>query len=136
MASLISHTTVNTLDAYTLSCWWRDLLGWTDVPGDPNEPGHEECMIVDPATGRMVLFIEVDELQPKEGRFHFDLMPTDRTRDEEIQRVLELGARQVADRRNPDGTGWMVLADPDGNQFCVIRSAEERAAAGDPPLGG
>lgn len=136
MASHLSHTTINCLDAHALSSWWRTLLGWTDVPGDPNQPGDEECMIIDRASGRKLLFIEVADLQPAEGRIHFDLAPTDRTRDEEIQRVLDLGAREVADRRNPDGTGWMVLADPDGNLFCVIRSAQERAAAGHPPLGG
>ena len=58
---------------------------------------------------------------------HLDLVPTDRFRDEEIERVLALGAAEVADRRNPDGTGWMVLADPEGNEFCIVRSDAERA---------
>nr|WP_167517484.1 VOC family protein [Micromonospora orduensis] len=40
--------------------------------------------------------------------------------------VLGLGASLVADRRNADGTGWAVLADPQGNEFCVLRSAGER----------
>jgi hypothetical protein len=61
------------------------------------------------------------------NRLHLDLVPTDRTRDEEIERVLGLGATEVADRRNPDGTGWMVLADPEGNEFCIVRSDAERA---------
>lgn len=104
------------------------MLGYTDVPGDPNEPGDEECMIVDPATGHRLLFLEVANLTDEGGRVHLDLVPVDRRRDEEIERVLELGARQVADRRNPDGTGWMVLADIEGNQFCILRSDEERAA--------
>jgi hypothetical protein len=41
--------------------------------------------------------------------------------------VVALGATQIADRRNRDGTGWMVLADPAGNRFCILRSDEERA---------
>ena len=49
-------------------------------------------------------------------------------RDQEIERVRALGATVVEDRRNPDGTGWMVLADPEGNEFCVLRSAAERQA--------
>ncbi|MET8083354.1 VOC family protein [Micromonospora sp. NPDC005194] len=49
-------------------------------------------------------------------------------RDEEIERVLGLGATMVADRRHADGTGWAVLADPEGNEFCVLRSAGERVA--------
>ena len=46
---------------------------------------------------------------------------------EEIERVLALGAVQIADRRNGDGSGWMVLADPEGNRFCIVRSDEECA---------
>ena len=50
------------------------------------------------------------------------------TEGTEIARVVALGAAQIADRRNPDGTGWMVLADPGGNRFCIVRSDKERAA--------
>ncbi|MTV26186.1 VOC family protein [Nitriliruptoraceae bacterium ZYF776] len=126
MVSRVSHTTIDADDAYVLSQWWKGVLGYTDVPGDPNEPGDEECMIVDPRTGHRLLFIEVDELRAPDGRIHLDLAPEDRTRDEEIERVLGLGAVEVADRRRPDGTGWMVLADPAGNRFCIVRSTAER----------
>lgn len=129
MVSRVSHTTVNCRNAFELSEWWKRVLDYTDVPGDPNEPGHEECMIVDPRTGHRLLFIEVAHLQDPVGRVHLDLAPQDRRRDEEIDRVLGLGAVEVADRRRPDGSGWMVLADPVGNQFCILRSDEERAAA-------
>jgi predicted enzyme related to lactoylglutathione lyase len=57
-------------------------------------------------------------------------MPAERTRDEEVDRVLALGATLVADHRRPDGTGWVVLADPEGNEFDVERSAAERGAGG------
>lgn len=127
VTSAVSHTTFNCDDAFTLSEWWKQVLGYHDVPGDPNEPGHEQCMIVDPTTGHRLLFIEVDELQATVGRIHLDLKPVDRTREEEIARVVDLGATEVADRRNADGTGWMVLADPAGNHFCILRSDDERA---------
>jgi predicted enzyme related to lactoylglutathione lyase len=52
---------------------------------------------------------------------HFDLVPIDRTRDEEIERVRALGATPLDDRRQADGTGWLVLADPEGNEFCIVR---------------
>jgi catechol 2,3-dioxygenase-like lactoylglutathione lyase family enzyme len=126
VASRVSHTTIDCLDAYELSAWWKDVLAYTDVPGDPNEPGDPECMIVDPRTGHRLLFIEVDDLRDPDGRIHLDLAPVDRTRDEEIERVLGLGARQVDDRRRPDGAGWMVLEDPAGNRFCIVRSDAER----------
>ena len=53
--------------------------------------------------------------------------PREGSRDEELARLLALGATTVADRRNPDGTGWVVLADPEGNEFCILRSEAELA---------
>ena len=127
MTALVSHTTFDCRSAYELSYWWKGVLGYIDIPDDPNEADDEECMIVDPISGHRLLFIEVGDLRSADGRIHLDLAPTDRRRDDEIERVVALGATQIADRRNPDGTGWMVLADPDGNLFCILRSDEERA---------
>ncbi len=129
MSSRVSHTTFDCRNAYELSEWWKQVLDYTDITDDPNEAGHEECMILDPISGHRLLFIEVDELRSSDGRIHLDLAAGDRRRDEEIERVIALGASEIDDRRNPDGTGWMVLADPEGNHFCVLRSDEERAGA-------
>jgi len=130
MTSRISHTTIDCSDAYALSTWWKPVLDYRDVPDDPNEPGHEECMIVSPAGDHRILFIEVPEAKTVKNRVHFDLVPTDRTRDEEVERVLALGASQVADHRGiyGPGSGWVILADPEGNEFCILRSDAERAA--------
>ena len=137
MTSRISHTTFDARDAYAQSVFWAEVLGYTDVPGDPNLPGHEECMIVPPAdhdapaeSHGHVLFIEVPEPKTIKNRGHLDLRPTDRTQAEEVERLLALGATEVADRRRPDGGGWVVLADPEGNEFCILRSDAELAAAG------
>ena len=73
MTSYISHTSVDCRNAYELSEWWKALLGYEDIPGDPNLPGHEECMIRDPATGHQVLFIEVPEPKAVKNRLHLDL---------------------------------------------------------------
>ncbi len=126
MVSRVATTTFNCVDAFALSNWWKQVLGYTDLPDDPNEPEHHECLIVDPISGHRLLFIQVDQLQAPSGRIHLDLAPTDRRRDDEIERVRGLGATSVADRRRPDGTGWVVLADPAGNHFCIVRSDEER----------
>jgi len=85
-------------------------------------------MIVSPDSGHRVLFIEVPERKSVKNRIHFDLVPTDRTRDEEVERVLGLGATQVADHRGiyGPGSGWVILADPEGNEFCILRSDAER----------
>ncbi|GAB3581375.1 VOC family protein [Calidifontibacter terrae] len=131
MTSFVSHTAVDSLDAYAQSEFWKKVLGYIDVPDDPNEPGHQECMILDPGTGHHLLFIEVPDAKSVKNRLHLDLRPRSGTRDEEADRLVGLGATVVADRRNihGPGIGWFTLADPEGNEFCVLRSEEERAAA-------
>jgi hypothetical protein len=132
VTSSISHTSIDCAHAYQLSEWWKLVLGYVDLDGDPNEPGHEECMIRDPESGHRVLFIEVPEAKQVKNRIHFDLVPCTGTRDEEVQRLLDHGATEVADLRGTwgPGTGWVVLSDPEGNEFCVLRSEAERATAG------
>lgn len=128
MALSIAHTTVNARNSYALSVWWADLLGFAENPEDPNEPHHEECMIYSPDRSQALLFITVDGLQ-ESGRMHFDLRPEDLRRDEAVATAIAMGATEVADRRTADGGGWVVLADPEGNVFCVLRSDAERAEA-------
>jgi hypothetical protein len=132
MTSFISHTTIDCRNAYELSEWWKPVLGYADMEGDPNEPGHEECMIRDPETGHQVLFIQVPDTKQVKNRIHFDLMPREGTRDQELARLLEHGATEVHDLRGQwgPGTGWVVLADPEGNEFCILRGPGERGAAG------
>ncbi|HRW17774.1 MAG TPA: VOC family protein [Dermatophilaceae bacterium] len=134
MPLFVSHTTVNARDAYALSVFWAQLLGYADDPDDPNEPGHEECTISSSDRRHRILFIEAERRQ-EAGRMHFDLRPDGAaTRDEEVARAVALGARQTHDRRTPDGRGWVVLEDPEGNPFCILRSNAERVAAGDPAV--
>jgi len=129
VASFVSHTTIDCTNAYELSEWWKPVLGYVDIDGDPNLPGHEECMIRDPESGHQVLFIEVPE--PVRGKnWHFDVRPRERNRDDEVAWLVEYGATVVADHRGiyGPGSGWVTLADPEGNQLCVLRSRAELAA--------
>ena len=137
MTSYISHTTVDCQNAYTLSEWWKQVIEYVDLPDDPNEPGHEECMIQSPDGDHQLLFIEVPDTKSVKNRIHFDLRPREGTRDEEVERVRGLGATEVADQRGQygPGTGWVVFADPEGNQFCVLRSQAEVDAGPPPPAG-
>jgi len=128
MTARISHTTIDATDAYAQSVFWAKVLGFAEDPDDPNEPGHEECMIFSPDGAIRILFIEVPEKKSVKNRMHFDLTPAEGTRDEELGRLEGLGATVVDDLRERDGRGWVVLADPDGNEFCILRSAGERAA--------
>ncbi|AIY19752.1 VOC family protein [Pimelobacter simplex] len=137
MTSFISHLTVDCANAFELSEWWKPVLGFTDLPGDPNEPGHEECMIVDPDTGQQVLFLETPDRKVTKNRLHLDLRPRpgSGSRDDELERLLDLGATQVADHRGiyGPGSGWVVLADPEGNEFCILRSQAELDEQQPPP---
>ncbi|GAA1974375.1 VOC family protein [Nocardioides panacihumi] len=131
MTSYISHTTIDCADAYELSEWWKVLLGYVDLPDDPNEPGHEECMIQSPDGAHRLLFIEVADAKQTKNRLHLDLRPRERTRDDEVAWALSIGATQVADHRGirGEGSGWVVLADPEGNEFCILRSEGELGTA-------
>ncbi|MFD2122283.1 VOC family protein [Streptomyces cirratus] len=61
---------------------------------------------------------------------HLDIQPPTGHRDETVERLVGLGARVVDDRRDEDGVaGWVVLADPEGNELCIERSAAERGIA-------
>jgi len=130
MTSFVAHTSVDCHDSYGLSEWWKKLLGYVDLDGDPNESDHEECMIRDPESGHLILFIQVPDTKSVKNRLHFDLRPRTGTRDDETERVLALGATLVEDHRGDfgPGTGWAVLADPEGNEFCILRSEAEVAA--------
>ena len=106
MASFISHTTIDCLDAYALSEWWKPVLGYVDIDGDPNLPGHEECMIRDPETGHQVLFIEVPDAgarrrtDPLRRAARASGAATRRSRG-----CSSYGATQVADHRGKYGPG-------------------------------
>ncbi|MBD5786017.1 VOC family protein [Cellulosimicrobium terreum] len=123
MTSRVAHTTVDCRDAWTLSEWWKGVLDYVDLADDPNEPGHEECLILSRDGTHRLLFIEVPEPKSVKNRLHLDLAPVSGTRDEELARLLAHGATEVADRRGlyGPGSGWVVLADPEGNEFCILR---------------
>jgi hypothetical protein len=128
VTSFIAHTTVDCVNACELSRWWQTVLDYAEDPEDPNEPGDEECMIFSRDRSHRLLFVEVPESKRVKNRIHFDLRPADGPRDTELARLIECGATTVDDRRNADGTGWVVLADPEGNEFCILRSEAEVAA--------
>jgi len=129
MAALISHTSFDSLDAYASSVFWGAVLGFAENPDDPNEPGDEECMIFSVDGTRRLLLSEVPDAKQIKNCVHLDLKPGEGTREQELARLLGLGARQVADRRRPDGSGWVVLADPEGNEFCLLRGNVERVSS-------
>lgn len=125
----IRSITFDCADPYGMVQFWSRLTGFADDPDNPNEPGDPEGLLLSPDGSLALLFLPVPEAKQVKNRVHLDLVPLGRTRDAEVQRVLGLGARLVDDRRRADGTGWVVLADPEGNEFCVEMSRAELDAA-------
>lgn len=126
MVSVVQNVAVDCGDAYALALFWSEVTGGSLGPED--EPGNPETLVVLP-TGLVLYFNEVPEPKRGKNRLHLCLRP-ETSRDAEVERLVALGATFVADRREADGTGWAVLADPEGNEFCVLRSESERALSG------
>jgi len=122
MALHVNSLTIDSHDPKALAEWWAAVLDWKIVgveddgdvwiaPGtDPSEfPGAIPF-----------LFLEVPDAKTVKNRLHLDLVPDDR--DAEVARLESLGATRV-DVGQGD-VSWVVLADPEGNEFCVLRSYE------------
>ncbi|GAA0807253.1 VOC family protein [Spirilliplanes yamanashiensis] len=126
MTVRLGHITINARDPYRLAQFWQQMTGYGPHPDGPNEPGEDEAYLAGPPGAPALLFVRVPDAKTARNRVHLDVVPTGRTRDEEVAWLLGLGATEVDDRRRGDGTGWVVLADPEGNEFCVERSDAER----------
>jgi predicted enzyme related to lactoylglutathione lyase len=108
-------TVVDARDPAALAEWWRNALGWVAV-----EDGPPEDFEIRPAPDLLpgLLFGAVPEAKSVKNRLHLDFRPDDR--DAEVERLLALGATH-ADVGQGDES-WVVLADPEGNEFCVLSS--------------
>ena len=124
MTSVIQNISVDCADPYSLCEFWSRVL---DIPMDPDDsPGDDEVgFMLDER--QALLFLRVPEPKTVKNRMHLCLQPQG-LREQEVERLTGIGATMVDDRRNADGTGWAVLADPEGNEFCVLRSEQEQAA--------
>jgi hypothetical protein len=123
VTNAIHNINVDCADPYELAGWWSRVLGYPRHAED--QPGDPEAILLAPV-GANILFCAVPEGKTVKNRLHLDLQPQDHTRDEEVERLIGIGAKLLDDRRRPDGTGWAVMTDPEGNEFCVERSAAER----------
>ncbi|WP_329565855.1 VOC family protein [Kitasatospora sp. NBC_01266] len=130
MTSRVRSITFDCAEPAGLAAFWGAVTGRTPVNDGTEE--SPEYLLADPADAGLpnLLFIAVPEGKSIKNRVHLDLQPADRSREEEVARLLGLGATLLADHRQPDGTGWALLADPEGNEFCVERSAAERVRTG------
>ncbi|PWW67161.1 hypothetical protein DFQ13_101679 [Actinokineospora spheciospongiae] len=121
----ISEIVVDARDPGRLARFWSDVLGFVELS---REDGAIE---IGPASGfggpqPTLLFIPVAEPTPGKLRLHFDVNPTDGDQERELTRLLELGARPT-DVGQADSASWHVLADPEGNEFCLLRQRLDQA---------
>jgi catechol 2,3-dioxygenase-like lactoylglutathione lyase family enzyme len=125
MANRITTVVVDCTDHERLAAFWCDVLGfevlersddgsdgWVEI-GPPGQP--------EKGPAPTVLFQSVPDPTPGKNRLHLDVNATDRDQDAELQRLLELGATR-ADVGQTVDESWHVLADPEGNEFCLLGS--------------
>src|SRR3954453_23306101 len=111
---------VDSQDPATIATFWENALGWRRTYDDPDE------VVLEPPAGSPedgvspdILFLRVPESKSVKNRLHIDLRPEDQAA--EVERLEQLGAHRVDIGQSADVT-WVVLADPDGNEFCVLRA--------------
>ena len=113
---------VDCIEPAALARWWAELLGWRITFEEPDE------VVLEPPEGSPedgvspdILFIRVPEPKQVKNRIHLDLRPEDQ--EAEVARAETLGARRV-DVGQTDDVTWVVMADPEGNEFCILRALE------------
>lgn len=121
MACRLTELVVDCRDPEKLAKFWCAVLGYVRL-GEEDDGAIE----IGPAVGfggpaPTLLFSPSAEPKTAKLRVHLDLNPTDRDQDKELKRLLELGA-QPADVGQRGAESWHVLADPEGNEFCLLRA--------------
>ena len=114
MALVWEQVIIDSVDPVKLGRWWSVALDWVIVNDDPD--GVEIRPSADVVPG--LLFADVSELKTAKNRLHLDFRPDNR--DVEVERLVNLGAT-YADVGQAEES-WIVLADPEGNEFCVLSS--------------
>ncbi|MBX7432507.1 VOC family protein [Mycobacterium sp. Y57] len=112
MGLRFSELCIDAADIEALASWWSQVLGW---PQEVTEDG-DVALRAPAGAGPDWLFLEVPDGKVVKNRLHVDLTPDDQA--VEVARVLALGARHV-DIGQGEQT-WVVLADPEGNEFCIL----------------
>ena len=120
MTSKFTELCIDCSNPRDLAAFWAEVLGWRLE----SEDAEDEVGLIDPDGGSpTLLFIRVPEPKTVKNRLHIDVNARDREQSEEVERLLGLGAT-LADVGQGD-VSWVVMADPEGNEFCVLRSRVE-----------
>lgn len=119
MACRLTEIVVDSRDPEALAAWWARVLDYGVLSRD------EGAVEIGPSAGSggpapTLVFVPVAEPSPGKPRLHLDVNATDRDQDAELERLLGLGATR-ADVGQTGEESWHVLADPEGNPFCLLR---------------
>lgn len=124
MTSRFAVLAIDTTDPAPLARFWCDVLGWDVLESD------EEGVGIGPrdGVGPRIDLLRVPDAKTVKNRLHLDLRADGGTTADELDRLLSLGARRV-DVGQPDDVSWVVLADPEGNEFCLLSRTVAEVAA-------
>jgi predicted enzyme related to lactoylglutathione lyase len=117
MGSLLTEIVIDCLDPARVGRFWADVLGWPLT-----EDARGLCWTSssgDYTSRPLLVFVPVAEPKAVKNRVHLDVCPSGCDQAEELERLLALGARRV-DVGQGDDAPWVVLADPEGNEFCLL----------------
>jgi predicted enzyme related to lactoylglutathione lyase len=118
MTLKLGWVSIDAHDPQKLAEFWGEVLDYEVKPDpDPTDGEMEVELLPKDGKGQRLLFVEVHDDKKAKNRVHFDLSPDDQAA--EIERVLALGATK-ADIGQGETT-WEVMADPEGNEFCILR---------------
>ncbi|TDC24655.1 VOC family protein [Streptomyces sp. 8K308] len=126
MTSRFTELVVDCHDPERLAAFWCAVLDFTviDRSEDKVEIGSWEPTVEEVRARQMpptLMFIRVPEGKAVKNRLHLDVSPIDGSTDDEVTRLLGLGATKVDAGQDP-GRNWVLMADPEGNEFDVLRS--------------
>ena len=118
MVSRFTELCIDSANPRSLAAFWAQVLDWRVQA----EEGDDEIELVNPDGSKpTLLFVTVPEGKTVKNRLHIDVNPQDRDQAEEVERLLGLGAT-LADVGQGNDVSWVVMADPEGNEFCVLGS--------------
>jgi len=123
MSSFVANVTFDCRDAGAVARFWQSVTGYGIelVP----DPGNPYWVLTSPNVDfPRLVFVTVPEKKSIKNRVHLDIVPNEGRQQEEFDRLVALGARIVDDRRAVEPGGWVVMTDPEGNEFCLEGGSE------------
>jgi predicted enzyme related to lactoylglutathione lyase len=117
MAARLTEIIVDSADPGRLARFWGEVLGW---PVTDEDRGFSWISATGDYTAHpMIVFVPVPEAKSVKNRVHLDVNPSGSEQAEELERLLALGATRVDVGQSAD-VPWVVLGDPEGNEFCLL----------------